>query len=217
MSESTVDRNTAVSFAGVPLEQFRHVCVLFRNDAEEWQLLSSFVKDGINHNQKAIHIIDPAGRFDYVRHLQTAGVDVEDAETSGQLELRTWDTAYIRGGEFDQDAMLTLVDETISSARNEGFPLARIVGSAAWSLEDLPGVGDLVEYESRLNHLLSRGKDAVLCMYESSKFDGELVMDVLRTHPMAVIGGVLHMNPFYVEPDQFIRDLRTRTAQRSRR
>jgi hypothetical protein len=40
-------------------------------------------------------------------------------------------------------------------------------------------------------------------------------MDVLRTHPMAIIGGTLHENPFFVPPDQLLLELRGResTAQ----
>lgn len=35
-------------------------------------------------------------------------------------------------------------------------------------------------------------------------------MDILRTHPMAIIGGVLRENPFFVPPDEFLRQLRQR-------
>lgn len=38
-------------------------------------------------------------------------------------------------------------------------------------------------------------------------------MDVLRTHPMVILGGVLQLNPFYTPPDEFLREL----AQRERR
>jgi hypothetical protein len=35
-------------------------------------------------------------------------------------------------------------------------------------------------------------------------------MDILRTHPMVVIGGVLQENPCFVAPDEFLRELRAR-------
>ena len=35
-------------------------------------------------------------------------------------------------------------------------------------------------------------------------------MDILRTHPMVIVGGVLHANPFFVPPDEFLRELRQR-------
>lgn len=37
-------------------------------------------------------------------------------------------------------------------------------------------------------------------------------MDVLRTHPMALVGGVLRDNAFYVPPDEFLRELELRSA-----
>ncbi len=35
-------------------------------------------------------------------------------------------------------------------------------------------------------------------------------MDILRTHPMAIIGGVLRENPFFVPPDELLAELRQR-------
>lgn len=35
-------------------------------------------------------------------------------------------------------------------------------------------------------------------------------MDILRTHPMVIIGGLLQVNPFFVPPDEFLRELRGR-------
>ena len=32
-----------------------------------------------------------------------------------------------------------------------------------------------------------------------------MVMDVLRTHPQVIVGGILRENPFYVPPDEFLR------------
>ena len=39
-------------------------------------------------------------------------------------------------------------------------------------------------------------------------------MDILRTHPMVIIGGILQYNPFFVPPDQFLRELRGRSSPR---
>jgi hypothetical protein len=38
-------------------------------------------------------------------------------------------------------------------------------------------------------------------------------MDILRTHPMVIIGGVLQVNPFWVSPDEFLRELNARHAR----
>jgi hypothetical protein len=35
-------------------------------------------------------------------------------------------------------------------------------------------------------------------------------VDIMRTHPMIIIGGILQENPFFVPPDEFLRELHTR-------
>jgi hypothetical protein len=37
-------------------------------------------------------------------------------------------------------------------------------------------------------------------------------MDIMRTHPMVIIGGVLQENPFFVPPDEMLAELRRRHA-----
>ena len=32
----------------------------------------------------------------------------------------------------------------------------------------------------------------------------------MRTHPMIIIGGILQENPFFIPPDEFLRELRER-------
>jgi hypothetical protein len=33
-------------------------------------------------------------------------------------------------------------------------------------------------------------------------------MDIMRTHPMVIIGGILQENPFFVPPDEMLREMR---------
>jgi hypothetical protein len=48
-----------------------------------------------------------------------------------------------------------------------------------------------------------------------ARFGANVVMDVLRTHPMVIIGGILQQNPFFVPPDEFLRELRERAGHNS--
>ena len=57
---------------------------------------------------------------------------------------------YLRGGHFDQNAMLALIEEVLTAGKEQGFPLTRLVANMEWALEDRPGVADIVEYKTRL-------------------------------------------------------------------
>jgi hypothetical protein len=53
----------------------------------------------------------------------------------------------------------------------------------------------------------------VICTYDLATIGGETVIDIIRTHPMVIIGGVLQQNPFFVPPEEFLRELRDRRAK----
>jgi hypothetical protein len=40
-------------------------------------------------------------------------------------------------------------------------------------------------------------------------------VDIMRTHPVVIIGGILQQNPFFVPPDEFLREFRQRRHDRS--
>jgi hypothetical protein len=151
-----------ISFAGSTLDKYRHVCAFFNTPDEEYRVLMPFIKEGIERKQKAFHIVDPRQREDHLSRLRKAGIDTEQAERTGQLEVKRWEEAYLRQGHFDQDAMLALIEEVLQSGPKQGYPLTRLVAHMEWALEDRPGVNDLVEYETRLNYVLPKYKDPVI-------------------------------------------------------
>lgn len=156
------ERELPIRFAGGTLDRYRHVCAFFDSTDEELQVLGPFIAEGLERGEKGFHIVDPAVQATYPRTLMDHGIDVEPARRSGQLEIRTWDEAYLREGHFDQDAMLALIQEVLDGGKQQGYPLTRLVAHMEWSLQDRPGVDDLVEYETRLNYVLPRYKDPVI-------------------------------------------------------
>jgi hypothetical protein len=206
--------NHSVQFAGGHLGGQRHICAFFNSIDEEHRVLRSFFKDGFERGDKATHIVDPEKREEHLKRLAEAGINVQQAMDTGQLELRPWREAYLRGDRFDQDAAVALIEEILQSGAAAGYALTRLVAHMEWALLDKPGVNNLVEYETRLNYVLPKYEDAVICTYDLSKFPASLVMDIMRTHPVVIIGGILQENPFFVPPDQFLLELRERRSAR---
>jgi hypothetical protein len=201
-----------IPFAGSQLGQSRHVCAFFHNPDEEYRVLIPFIKDGFERGDKAIHVVSPDQRRDHLQRLAAVGIDSTAAQQSGQFELRTNTETYLRDGRFDQDRMLEVFEQMASGTAEEGFPLSRIVCHMDWAVEDRSHVDTLIEFESRVNDVWLRHDDAVICVYDLAKFGGETVIDIMRTHPMIIIGGILQENPFFVPPEEFLRELRERRA-----
>ena len=209
-----VPDNGSLAFAGGTLGPHRHVCAFFNGIDEEHRVLRSFIKDGFDRGDRALHIVDPDLREEHLKQLRDAGIDVDEAIGSGQLDVRLWDDAYLREDRFDQDAMLSLIEDELRAGAAEGSRHVRLLAHMEWSLLDKPGVEDLLEYETRLNDVVPKYDDPVICTYDLSRFGASVVMSALRTHPAVIIGGLLQENPFFVAPDQLLRELRERGAAR---
>jgi MEDS: MEthanogen/methylotroph, DcmR Sensory domain len=205
----------AIPLAGSELAESRHVCAFFNSDDEEYRVLLPFIRDGFACGDKAIHVVNPNQHGDHLHRLAAAGIDTEAALQSGQFELRTDTAAYLRDGRFDQDRMLEEFEHLASATTREGYPRSRIICHMEWAVEAGAHVDNLVEFESRVNDVWLRHDDAVICTYNLAKFGGDTVVDIMRTHPMTIIGGILLQNPFYVPSDVFLSELRERRAARA--
>ena len=203
-----------ISLAGSQLGHTRHVCAFFNSEEEEYRVLLPFIKDGFECGDKAVHVVNPGQHRDHLQRLAAAGIDAAAAEQNGQFDLRTNTETYLRDGRFDPDRMLEAFEQLASGNAKGGFPLSRIVCRMDWAVEDRSHIDDLVEFESRVNEVWRRHDDAVICTYHLSKFGGDTVMDIMRTHPMVIIGGILQQNPFFVPPEEFLREVRERWPRR---
>jgi hypothetical protein len=199
-----------INFAGAQLDEHRHVCAFFNSNDEKYRVLLPFIKDGFDRGDKAVHVVNPDERHDHLRRLAAVGIDPAAAEVSGQFELRTNTEAYLRDGRFDKDQMLNAFEQMVTDSAKGKFPVSRIICHMDWAAEDRKHIDDLVEFESRVNAVWDRHDDTVICVYDLAKFGGATVMDMMRTHPMIIIGGILHQNPFFVPPEEFLRERRAR-------
>jgi hypothetical protein len=202
-----------VWLAGEPLEYSRHVCGLFRTRDEAYSLLLPFMKEGIDRGERAFYLVDSDRRDEHVQRLEQIGIDAADAERNGQLEVRGWDTAQFVAGYFDSELMLALLQDALVDGKARGFRQTRLVAHMEWANKDVRGVENFLEFETHINYMSARNDDPLICAYDLGSFGAGLIVDILRTHPYVIIGGILHQNPFFVPPDEMLRELRERVTR----
>jgi hypothetical protein len=190
------------------LGENRHICAFFNGMDEHYRVLRSFITDGFDQGDKAFHLVDPKRREEHLRRLADTGIDVERAMDSGQLEVHPWQDGPLHGDRFDQDTWLTGFEQVLRSGPASGYAQTRFLAQMEWALVDLPGVDALIEFETQVNYIVPKYDDSVICAYDLSKFPASTVMYALRTHPVVIIGGLIHENPFYVDPDRFLLEIR---------
>jgi DNA-binding NarL/FixJ family response regulator len=186
-----------VPLAGSLLREHRHVAGLFASPEERYRVLSPFIGDGLTRGEKAIHVIDPTGRDNHMAQLEKHGVAAGDAVARRQLQLISWEEAYLGEGAFDHVATTDRIYALFEDASHAGYPLTRLVAHMEWALLDRPGVHDLLEYERGFNEKFPDTDNIAICAYDLTRFRGDIIAAILAAHPAAIIGGALHDNPFY--------------------
>jgi len=204
-----------ISLAGSHLGATRHVCAFFSSDDEEYRVLLPFMKEGFDCGHKAVHVVNSGQRDAHLHRLGVAGIDLTTAQRRGQLDLHNNTDVYLRDGQFDQDRMLEVFTSLASGNATHGFPLSRIVCRMDWATDSRLLVDNVIEFESRVNEVWRRHDDVVICTYHLGQFSGDAVIDIMRTHPLVIIGGMLQQNPFFVPPEQFLPEFRERRARQS--
>lgn len=180
-----------------------HACVFYRGAGGRDEVLFPYLEAGLRAGDKCICVVDSASTAE-----QVSSLDVDEPPTGErvrQLDVHLADTSYLAGGEFTREHMLAFWSEHLAKAAEHGYGFCRLVGEMTWALRDVPGVQDLVLYEAELNRVVTKYPTAILCLYDLDRFSGAVVAEVVKTHPKVLIGGMVVENPYYVGPDEFLR------------
>jgi MEDS: MEthanogen/methylotroph, DcmR Sensory domain len=63
---------------------------------------------------------------------------------------------------------------------------------------------DEIVLPAELNEVIPNHAQVILCLYDLERFGADVLMDTLRTHPRVVVDGMVHENPYYIEPGKFL-------------
>ena len=176
---------------GDELRNQRHVCALVDGPAAADATLMPFILEGVAHGERAVHFVDARRRDVHLETLERAGLDTESALDGGSLRVETWGDTYLRGGRFDPGSMVEVIRATMAEGRALGFPRTRAIGFMEWSLEDVPGVDRIIDFEARLQVALRGLPDIVVCVYDIQQQPQTVILETILAHPVALIHGVL--------------------------
>ncbi len=203
MSQSTMG-SVALGVLGVSVPIGTHLCIFFRGSSGLEEIVLPFLAEGIRANDKCLAILESRGASDVLSGLALQ-VDVGTSVADGQLELVTPAEAYLRSGQFSTEDMLDFwAEEAAATRSSSNFSLTRATGEMPSVLDQPAGRAEFFRYEARLNDVIPKNPQVILCLYDLERFGAEVLMDALRTHPMVIVDGMVHGNPYYVEPGKFL-------------
>jgi hypothetical protein len=174
-----------------------HICYLYSDEEERKRFMSKYIHSGIDDHESVIYVFD--SEIDVLESaVEELGVE-PSLVPKDQLTLAPAMDMYCPTGEFVPETMLDQLREMYENLP-PGCHGIRCAGEMTWALRDIPGVERLVEYEGRINDVLKDYPITTVCQYDTRKFSGATIFELLNVHPLMIVHGQIMRNPFYLPP-----------------
>jgi hypothetical protein len=197
---------------GVDVRPGDHICGIYADDRQRDELVSPFLEAGLRAGDKCICVVDAVDPREVIDSLDR-DVDAHARADTKQLEVVRAADAYLRSGRFSPAETVGFWKSAISDVMYDGrFDVVRAVET--WSLRDVvPETGELMALEAEMNQFLPLYPQVILCLYDLGRFGGGIVVDLLRTHPKVLLGGMVIENPHFLPPETFLAGLAGSAAE----
>ena len=193
-------RMTSLGFDPRPFPAGTHMCFIFNDETERRQFLAKYIQSGLESDEQVAYFVDTMTPEELREHLRKLGVAVPDAGDN-QCLLHSAEDTYCPDGTFSPDRMLDTLEAAWAQSCCAGLKGLRVTGEMNWALRGHPGSERLIEYESRVNEVLTRVPVTAICQYDARLFDGETLYRLLKVHPMMIVDGRVVKNPYYDVPE----------------
>lgn len=204
MSEPVLDRSS-LSEVLRTLGIHQHLCVIYESREQHSAVTVPFLKIGLERGEKCLCLADKKTAANILEAMRAEGVAVDAAVEMGMLNFENEGDAYLKKGYFDLDETIRYWAGNVGEAKAAGFPALRFTGEPTWAIDSDLGTERLIEYEARLNSFLAEYDAVCICQYNSKQFNNEVILQVLRTHPLVIYRGHVCKNPYYIPPDEFLK------------
>ncbi|MFH1008939.1 MAG: MEDS domain-containing protein [Candidatus Latescibacterota bacterium] len=202
MNDAEAEKSSLVK-AVEQLKVHDHLCLIYESLDEQLAAAIPFIRIGLERGEQCIYIADDNTVSAISEAMRAEGIAVDPK--SDALKIITKRDAYLKQGYFDPDSMIRFLKEAVDAAKKAGFTALRATGEMTWALGNETGVERLIEYEAKLNHCFPENDALAICQYSRNRFNPEIILDVIRTHPMVIYGSTVCDNFYYVPPDEFLK------------
>jgi MEDS: MEthanogen/methylotroph, DcmR Sensory domain len=183
------------------LHQGDHACALYEDPAHQLAIIAGYIRAGIEARERCLYIVDDRSADDVLDALASADVDVAAARDARCLVVMTKRDSYLKDGTFNPDQMIYSLSAMTDQALADSCSGLRITGEMTWALGSETGCDRLIEYEMKLNRFFPGSRAHALCQYTTTRFPPTIIREVLRHHPIAVVGQHATENPYFEPPD----------------
>ncbi len=183
-----------------------HICQLYNKVDEIKSVTARLLSLGLAASERCLFVASPASVRDVEDGLERLGTDVAAAKERGQLILQTDREPFLIGKRFDPYHLLSTHNTFIAQAHRDGWSGVRISIDMTWLTRDIATPEQILKYEAASDAVFTFQNAPIIALmhYDYSKLPGGLVVELLKLHPIAVVGKYIKRNPYYLNSEQYL-------------
>ncbi len=184
-----------------------HICQLYSKVTEIPGVTARLLKVGLSLSEKCFFAAAPAQIKELRDEFRKLQVDVNALIESGQLVLlEEREPLLANGKRFDPYFLLSQHQTFIAQALREGWQAVRISIDMTWLAKDIATPEQILKYEAASDAVFTFQNAPIIALmhYDHSKLVPSLVVEMLKLHPISVVGKYIKRNPFYLNSEQYM-------------
>jgi hypothetical protein len=185
-----------------------HICQLYSKVTEIPGVTARLMRVGLSLSEKCLFAAAPAQIKELRDELQKLQVDVQGIIDAGQLVLHEEREPFLanNGKRFDPYFLLSSHQTFIAQALREGWQAVRISIDMTWLTKDIATPEQILKYEAASDAVFTFQNAPIIALmhYDHSKLLPSLVVEMLKLHPISVVGKYIKRNPYYLNSEQYM-------------
>jgi len=183
-----------------------HILQLYNKVSEISGVTARLLEVGLASSEKCLFAAAPASVAELEQALAKSGVDVAAAVEAGQLVFISDRDDLLVNKRFDPYHLLSTHQTFIAQALREGWKAVRISMDMSWLTHEIAQPEQVLKYEAASDAVFTFQNAPIIALmhYDYSKLPGALVVEMLKLHPIAVVGKFIKRNPYYLNSEQYL-------------
>jgi hypothetical protein len=184
-----------------------HICQLYSKVTEIPSVTARLLRRGLSLSEKCFFAAAPAQVKELREELRKLQVDVDALIESGQLVLSEEREPLLPNSKrFDPYFLLSQHQTFIAQALREGWKAARISIDMSWLVKDIATPEQILKYEAASDAVFTFQNAPIIALihYDHGKLIPSLIVEMLKLHPISVVGKYIRRNPFYLNSEQYM-------------
>src|SRR5947209_77507 len=214
-----VDMDRSVEGKSERIPPGSHICQLYSKVTEIPGVTARLMRVGLSLSEKCLFAAAPAQVKELTGELRKLQVDVDGLLASGQMVLHEDREIFLANGKrFDPYYLLSLHQTFIAQALREGWKAVRISIDMTWLVKDLATPEQILKYEAASDAVFTFQNAPIIALmhYDHSKLLPSLVVEMIKLHPISVVGKYIKRNHYYLNSEQYmLKILRINKEKRS--